>query len=394
MQPLVHRLSVFLFVILFGLVPLIVKSQTIDYDQLKSMIDSLVSTDQFSGSIIVDVGSEKKIHYTAGYANRNPNIMLYGSTRFEIASLTKQFTAALILKLCEEGLLSLQDPFGKYLEWYPEEYKDQVSIHHLMAHQSGIPNYTNDSDWPELSTQDFAQTDFVAHFLKAKALEFDPGSDFSYSNSNYYLLGLIAEEVTKEKYGDLLYEYFFKPLEMNNSGTLENRNEIKNLALGYEKLASGYIDRAPAQSYSTAFSVSGLYSTPEDLLRWSKALDSSMISTDTTLNKMLTPYLADYGYGLLVSEINPNLLANRIRNPFAKNESPNSHTTRSIWHWGANPGYNTLFLKIPDQQLTIIILENLTKLSTDIPTIIPDIAQDIVTKVLTLKSSGNNSGNH
>ncbi|WP_375582778.1 serine hydrolase domain-containing protein [Cyclobacterium xiamenense] len=380
-----HRLKVCLFTIMLGVVPLVVKSQTLDYDQFKSMVDSLVSTDRFSGSIIVDVGSEKKFHYTAGYANRNPNILLNSSARFEIASLSKQFTAALILKLNEESLLSLQDPFGIYLEWYPEEYKDQVSIHHLLAHQSGIPNYTHDGDWPELSTQEFANADFVAHFLEEKPLEFDPGSDFSYSNSNYYLLGLIAEEVAKENYGDLLYRYFFKPLEMNNTGILENRNEIRNLAHGYEKLASGYVDNAPTQSYSTAFSVSGLYSTPEDLLRWSKALDSSTIFTDTTLNNMLTPYLADYGYGLLISDLEPEKLADRIRDPFSINKYPKNTTVQCIWHWGANPGYNTLFLKIPDQQITIVILENLTHLAAETPTLIPDLAQNIVTKMLTIK---------
>jgi len=133
------------------------------------MLDSLVSVNRFSGSIIIEWGSEKKFHYAAGYASRNPNLRLNGSTRFEIASLTKQFTAAIILKLNEEGLVSLKDPFGKYIGWYPDDYQDQVSIHHLLTHQSGIPNFTDDIDWPVLSVQDFNQSDFVAHFLKGRS---------------------------------------------------------------------------------------------------------------------------------------------------------------------------------------------------------------------------------
>lgn len=174
-----------------------------------------------------------------------------------------------------------------------------------------------------LSAQDFDQVDFVDQFLNGKALELEPGSSFSYSNSNYYILGLIVEEVSQKKFGELLDEYIFRPLEMNNSGTLENRDALKELVEGYEKLANGYIDTAPTQSYSTAFSVSGLYSTPEDLRKWSMDLDNNQIFADSTLKKMLTPNLADYGYGMLISDINPKLLASRIRNPFTQDERMN-----------------------------------------------------------------------
>ncbi|MDX1671601.1 MAG: serine hydrolase domain-containing protein [Balneolaceae bacterium] len=367
-----------LFSLLF-IIPQFCGAQAVQAEKFKFTVDSLASRNLFSGSILVGIDSSVVFYHSAGFSSRNPRQPINRNTTFEIASLTKQFTAALILKLFEERVLSLHEPMGKYLKWYPRNYKDSITIHQLLTHQSGIPNYTDLTEWPSLSTQQFGKKTFVKQLFAGKPLQFIPGSDFSYSNSNYYLLGLIAEEITKKPYGTLLKEYFFTPLKMSNSGVLAGKDhaEIK-LAIGYERLPNGFIEKAPHQHYSTAFAVSGLYSTPENLFTWSNALSHNKILPDLIQSMMMTPHSNNYGYGLVISYANSGEIATVIRNPFSKAADKTGKKLRLVWHWGSNPGYNSLFLKIPEKQITLIILENLTQLDSKPPTLIPDLAEKII----------------
>lgn len=365
------------------IIPQFCGAQTLQAEKFKNALDSLATVNLFSGSILVGVDTTVVFYYSAGFTSRNPRQTINKNTTFEIASLTKQFTAVIVLKLLEKKLISLQNPIGKYLKWYPNSYKDSVTIHQLLTHQSGIPNYTDLPNWPFLSKQHFKKKTFVKLFLASKPLQFKPGSDFSYSNSNYYLLGLIAEEITRKPYHVLLRELIFTPLAMNNSGTLAKKDNPEiNLATGYERFSNGFIEKAPKQNYSTAFAVSGIYSTPENLFNWSKALSNNKILPDSIRHMMLTRHSNNYGYGLIVSYVNPGEISTMIRNPFSGPATKSNEKLRIFWHWGSNPGYNTLFLKIPDKQISVIILENLTQMNDKSPTLIHFLSEKIILDLL------------
>lgn len=346
-------------------------------------LDSLATHDAFSGRVLVAQGSNKVFDHAAGLAHRRPDRPPGPDTRFQLASLTKQFTAALVLKLHEEGQLSLHETMGTYLPWYPAAYRDSVTLHHLLTHQSGIPNYTGRPDWPALSKQVFKPRTFGEEIIASKTLEFQPGSHFSYSNSNYYLLGLVAEEVTSQRYADLLEKHLLDPLNMVESGTLDEWGQPGlDLATGYERLPNGFVEEAPRQDYSTAFSVSGMYSSPEDLLCWSRALLADEILPDSLRRLMLTPHTRGYGYGLVISQVEFSDIARMIRQPFSGSNLQPDGGHKIIWHWGSNPGYNTLFLLLPEEDITVIILENLTRLESSRPTRIPELAQEILGRLL------------
>lgn len=349
--------------------------QEINFSSLKNNMDSLAKSNLFSGSILAAADTTVLVFHSAGFENRSTNTPIKSSTKFELASITKSFTAVIILRLVEEKLVELQEPIAEYIKWYPNDTGKQINVHHLLAHQSGIKNYTNMPNWPQISNQNFSRREFVNLFAD-KPLEFEPGSQFAYSNSNYYLLGLIAEEVTGLSYEELLSKFIFKPANMTSSGVLKNKNVIKNLAIGYEKLPNGFIEKAPRQDYSTAFSVSGIYSTPFDLLRFSNAISNNLLLNEKSKVKLFSPDKKGYGYGFVISRINGNNFSDTFAEPFSDKSTNSAFSlTKIIWHWGSNPGYNTLFVKIPSYNTTLIILENITQLNSEKPTRIYDLAQ-------------------
>ena len=367
--------------------PVICNAQFIKQESINIKLDSLVTENLFSGSILAVKGDEIIFSYMGGYSDREAKKSFSLDTQFQIASLTKQFTAAVVLKLFDEKRLSLNMPFGEILEWYPNSYKDSVTIHQLLCHESGILNYTTIPDWPSLCVKKFVKKEFVKLFAFEK-LEFLPGSEFSYSNSNYYLLGMIAEELTGESYGNLLQRYIFIPLGMEGSCTLEDsETSIINVAEGYERLPNGYIEEAPRQDYSTAFSVSGIYSTPRDLIKWSTSLFSNKVLNEDMTRKMFMPNKNDYGYGLLNSQTNIPDMPNLLRNPFNKRfDSTARNNLTIVWHWGENPGFNSLLLKVAGTDYIIIILENIVQLKNNTPTLIPEIATEILKRIVLIKN--------
>lgn len=210
------KLKIGLLLSFLFILPQLCRTQPIEYENLKHALDSVASENLFSGSILVGVDSSVAFYHSAGFSSRNPRQPIDTSTTFEIASLTKQFTAALILKLFEERFLLLHDPIGKYLEWYSDTYKDSVTIHHIINSPIWHSKLYKSSSMAFSFNTTFRKKTFVKQLLASKPLQFTPGSDFSYNNSNYYLLGLIAEEVTKKPYKTLLIKYLFAPLKMDN----------------------------------------------------------------------------------------------------------------------------------------------------------------------------------
>lgn len=348
-------------------------------DQIDRMAISYADQNFFSGSLLVaDDGEVFKKGY--GIANQAWEIPNTPQTRFQIASLTKPFTSLLILQMAEDGILSIDDPLFIHLPDFPADYGADITINHLLTHTSGIPNFTDFEDWPDSTSRiETRATEFVKQIAK-KELEFDPGTRFSYSNSNYYLLGVIIEKITAKSYGRVLQEQILEPGRLNNSGYRFDRMVVEKMASGYERLTNGIYEKAPFQSPSTAYSASGMYSTVEDLYRWDQLLYTDRLLSERYREEMFTPRRNNYGYGWVIGEIYPDEAGQFFKSPFNYgfvNRMGADNRYRTIWNWGSNPGFNSLLVRIPEERWTIIILENQSLMGDPEGTRIFDMAGEI-----------------
>lgn len=297
---------------------------------------------QFNGSILV--AEKGKVVYKKGFgmANMEWTIPNSADTKFRIGSVTKQFTATLILQLVEEGKIKLDGKLTEYLPDYRKETGDKVTIHQLLNHTSGIPSYTGlPTFFAEVSRDPYSVTDFVKKFASGD-LEFEPGSKFSYNNSGYFLLGAIIEKVTGKSYEAVLKERILDPLGMTNTGYDHHATLLQKRATGYEKRPEGYIN-APYLDMSLPYAAGSIYSTVEDLYKWDQSLYEDKILSAESKKLMFTPGLANYGYGFGISE-----------QPIGKTDQK----TKVIQHSGGINGFNSLLTRLVDRQQTIIILDN------------------------------------
>ncbi|MGD1961098.1 MAG: serine hydrolase [Fulvivirga sp.] len=261
------------------------------------------------------------------------------NTQFRIGSTVKTFTSTLILMLENESKLSLKDTIGTYIPDYPH---GQVTIEQLLSHQSGIPNYLQNTDHilrvfeEELTTKEWVET------FGKDTLDFDPGTDFKYSNTGFLLLAHIAEVVTGEDFAFLLKAKIFDPLGMKDtySGT-PGAGRIVPRGYYYGRLEKLY-------ALENTKGAAGVVSTIADLLKWSQALESDVLLPKELLDKAYMPRAAytdwdgDYGYGWMLD----NYMF----------KTSKKHEIR--YHPGTDYGFYSMFLKQPDEGITIILLSN------------------------------------
>lgn len=315
------------------------KAQKID-DLLKTYYDY----GQFNGSVLV--AEKGKIIYTKGFGMANmewaiPNQL---DTKFRIGSVTKQFTATLILQLVEEGKIKLDGKLNDYLPDYRKDTGGKITVHQLLNHTSGIPSYTSRPDFFANDSRDpYSVADFVKKFASGE-LEFEPGTKFSYNNSGYFLLGAIIEKVTGKTYETVLRERIFEPLRMTNSGYDNHAPILQKRASGYEKTPEGYINAAYLDM-SLPYAAGSIYSTVEDLYKWDQALYENKIISAESKKLMFTPGLSNYGYGFVIAD-----------RPIGKTDQK----TKVIQHGGGINGFNCLLTRLVDKQQTIILLDNVS----------------------------------
>src|SRR5687767_4858770 len=297
---------------------------------------------QFNGSILV--AEKGKIIYEKGFgmANMEWAIPNQPDTKFRIGSVTKQFTAALVLQLVEEGKIKLDGKITDYLTDYRKDTGDKVTIHQLRNHSSSIPSYTARRDFmAEISRNPYSVTDFVKKFGSGD-LEFEPGSKFAYNNSGYSILGAIIEKVTGKSYETLLAERIFKPLGMTNSGYDRSSPLIQKRASGYHKTPDGFINAAYLDM-SIPYAAGSIYSTVEDLVKWNQSLQEDKILSADSKKLMFTPGLGNYGYGIRITD---------------ERVGKTDQKTRIIGHGGAINGFSSLLMSATEKQQTVIILDN------------------------------------
>jgi CubicO group peptidase (beta-lactamase class C family) len=262
-----------------------------------------------------------------------------------LGSISKQFTALLIVKLAEEGKLKLDVPITTYLPDYPKENGDKITIHHLLTHSSGIPNYTSLPNFMKDKSRDpYTPEEFVKTF-SSLPLEFTPGEKFNYSNSGYFLLGYIIEKTTGKSYEQYLQEIVFTPLKMTNTGYDHSEVILKNRAAGYEKQGKKIVNAAYLDM-SIPYAAGSLYSTVEDLYLWDQALYTNKLLSEKSMESLFKPYIkaggASYGYGWFVDEF----------------DNGEKGKLKMVGHGGGINGFNTIISRIFTDKNLVVLMNN------------------------------------
>ncbi len=309
--------------------------------QIDDLMKTYVAYGQFNGSVLV--ADKGKVIYKNGFgmANMEWSIPNTPNTKFRIGSVTKQFTAALILQLVEAGKIKLDGKLSDYLPYYRKDTGEKITIHQLLNHTSGIPSYTGLPEFKDVLPDPYTVEDFVKKFA-SHDLEFEPGTRFRYNNSGYFILGAIIEQVTGKTYEAVLTEKILTPLGMNDTGYDHSAAILNRRAAGYEKTLDGFRNTAFIDM-SLPFAAGSMYSTVEDLFKWDQALHTDQIISADSKNKMFTPGRSNYGYGFHIVD---RVIGN------------SEQKTKFVLHDGGINGFNSLIIRLVDKRQTIIVLDN------------------------------------
>ncbi len=311
-----------------------------------AQMDSLLAThhaDQvFSGAAVVGKGDEVVYAGAYGDANMEWGIPNRPDTRFHIGSLTKQFTAALLLTLVRDGEVALDSTVSAYLPDYPGPGADRITIHHLLSHRSGIPSFTSFDDYTSRIMRLEWEPDSLVTVFAKRDLDFEPGSQYSYSNSGYVLLGVIAEAVTGQSYEDALRERVLTPAGVDdNIGYAHNHRIIEREAAGYAS-AEGEYERATILDSSVPYAAGMLYATPTALHRWTRALHTGAVLPDSLLDRMTTPHSDNgYGYGLVTQK-----------------DTLGGAAVTVVGHAGGINGFTSSVSYVEEDARTVVVLDN------------------------------------
>lgn len=340
--------------------------------KIDTYIQALTENANFRGSVIVLRDDKPILSKGYGVSKETSSCIVRNSpsTIFQIASLTKQFTAAAIMKLVEEDKINLNKPINDFLpERFRSEVWKDVTVDQLLSHTAGIPDYTKAEDY--LKTNHELSVDKIIQEASRKPLQFAPGTKFEYSNTGYTLLGAIIEEQSKLSYGEFLKQKIFMPAGMESSGVHdESYSAGPNAAIGYCSDENGEkLIRDQSEKVSITFSDGAVYSTVEDLASWSKVLNGKgrqHVLKEKSIQAMTTPGKLDiFGYGLKIDE---------------------SYGKKRIHHNGAIAGFKTNFCMYPNDGLYIAVLCNnasfsADRLSNDITKIIFDTKEEVATPI-------------
>ncbi len=278
------------------IVPGIQAENVILSQKIDNYLQPLLDEDLISGSVLIARGDQVLISKGFGLANREYQIPCTAHTRYRLASVSKQFTAAAILILQEKGNLSVNDHLSKYLPDFPNG--DKITLHHLLNHTSGVVNYSRLKDHYRIWTMPHTLQQVIDRF-KNEPLSFEPGSKWEYSNSGYVLLTAVIEKVSGLTYEEFIKQFIFDPLDMNESGVDSHTEVIPNRATGHYNHGEGII-QAPYLDIGFTSGAGSLYSSIGDLYKWHQALQGTEFLTENSKEQMFTPGLSDYGYGWFI----------------------------------------------------------------------------------------------
>ena len=325
---------------------LLFSSATARADKVDDYIKAEMKKRQIPGVALAIIKDDKILKMKGyGLANMEHNVAVTPDTVFDIASATKPFTATAILMLVEEGRIGLEDKIAAHIPDAPEAWRD-ITVRHLLSHTAGLKA----EFMPTLNGRWLSDYTTAQMFEAAAKLPLDstPGDRFCYSDTGYFLLGLIIENVSGKRYGEFLAARMFKPLGMTTTTLLDQWAIIKNFSPGYDMRDGQLVHNRRYAQVELAPSY-GILSTARDFAKWEVALASGRLVSQATLERMWTPptlnngLRSNYGFGWGLDEIRNHRVAE---------------------HGG---GTGTIIFCLPDDKLTVIVLANLTLGSSNNP---------------------------
>jgi CubicO group peptidase (beta-lactamase class C family) len=309
-------------------------------EMIDSLIRSYAAIKQFNGNVLVVQKGKSVFSKSYGFADFEWKIANDKETKFRIGSITKQFTAMLIMQLKQDGKLDLDSAITTYLPWYRRETGNTITIRNLLAHTSGLRNYTERPDFHNrLAHLTIDQKTFAEQYCQ-EDLEYEPNTQFKYCNTDYYLLGLIIEAVSGESYAKTLKERILNKTGMHNTGIDSISTILSKRAKGYEYGFEGYVNADPINMSTSTYAAGAMYSTVEDLLLWQKALEGTSLLSEENKKHFFTPGLGNYAFGIYVNKTKDGKTA--------------------IGHPGGINGFSSFMIRFVEDDIIIILLDNTT----------------------------------
>lgn len=345
---------IFLLIILLSIAGCKSKQETVSEKELMAnQIDSIYTAiPDFSGVVLFADGGDPIYKHAFGVRSFETNVPIETSDIFELASVSKQFTAMGIMMLKQEGKLNYSDPLEKYIPSLPYQ---GITILNLLNHTSGLPDYqaVMDAHWDKNKVA--SNPDIIEYLKKfSPPKNFEPGEKYSYSNTGYVLLGTIVEVVSGKDFVEFCKDKIFDPLQMTSTAIRSNdqKADLNNLAYGHifvpEKNKFVRADSFPSSNYTIWLGgrkgPGRVSSTVDDLLKWDQALYTNQLVNQETLKGAFAPAtlndgtLSNYGFGWEII--------------------PESEAGKVVWHNGDNPGYKTIIVRYLDAGKTLIVLNN------------------------------------
>lgn len=307
-------------------------------DPISQKSDEVLTTycklNRFNGSALVAVGGKIVLQKGYGFKNVQQKTLNDEHTIFMIGSITKEFTAAVILMLAEQKKLSLNDKVSKYFPGFVKG--DSITLKNLLTHTSGIFNYTELGDIWALSARPTNEQN-VLDSIQKRPLLFSPGEKFSYSNSNYMLLAYIIQKVTHQPYEAVVRHWLFKPLGMLHSGFDFQGLHDPEKSTGYWHFSAAKTTEGPVLDSSEYIGSGNMYSTVTDLLKWHQALQSGKFISKQLQQEAYLPFKGPYGFGWELDSVAGKKI---------------------IGHNGRMFGFESKMMRIPEDDVFVILLNN------------------------------------
>lgn len=318
--------------------------------RIDSLLARFLAEDGPSGvSVAVTRGRDTVVFGGWGLADRESSLAATAATSYRIGSITKQFTAAAVLKLVDAGHLELSDAIRQHLPQLPVAWRD-VTITQLLNHTSGVPEITRGGNHWELHSSDIVVSEEMIAILANDRMDYRPGTRYRYSNTGYLILGVLLEKLHGRPYAEIVHDELAAPLALTRTRFCEDASGANGQAHGYLR-KGGEFRHAAYRSIARAFSAGGMCSTIGDLVKWNRALHGGRVVSSASYALMTTPQSAatssGYGFGLFVQQL------------------PQGRSI--VIHGGSTFDFRSVTAWIPSAAITVTVLTNTQPLETIVP---------------------------
>jgi CubicO group peptidase (beta-lactamase class C family) len=312
-------------------------------DSISQKLDELITAyadlGRFNGSVLVAQHGSILLQKGYGVKSADDKMMNDANAIYQIASITKQFTATVILKLVEMHKMSLRDKLSMYYSGFP--YGDSITIENLLTHTSGLRSFTDEDTI--ISETDEQR---IVPYLKTLKPDFAPGTNWHYINSGYVMLGYIIQKVSGMSYWQAVRKFIFEPLQMNHSGFDFTHLSGNDKATGYDVLNDTLKERSVITDSTVSFAAGSIYSTVRDMYKWYLGLQAYKIVNKELMDQAYMPCsLHNYGYGWQIDSV---------------------YGKKMVSHSGSIPGFGSNFARIPEDDICIVLLSNKSNSTSDV----------------------------